>query len=186
VRLLLLPKAGLRRPRLRPRWRQAPRIVAKIASGDREGALGASVDRHPAAISTPWARPESCRFLRLDLLHAIMDRLPVIGDWFRHLSVPPGFAALFQRRGRVLSCGQHPHPTRRDRHATSCQYVARVWVRFRFTDESRRVATHRTGMITKKLQRQAEWSWCYHLLCFTLIGGSTAWSVQTLATQLSE
>jgi hypothetical protein len=67
------------------------------------GALGGGpVDRHPAAIFTPWARPESCRFLRLDLLHAIMNRFPVVGDWFRHLSVPPGFAAFFQRRGYQL------------------------------------------------------------------------------------
>jgi hypothetical protein len=35
------------------------------------------------------------------LLHAIMNRFPVVGDWFRHLSVPPGFAAFFQRRGRL-------------------------------------------------------------------------------------
>jgi hypothetical protein len=75
--------------------------MAKIASGDRVGALAGPVDKHPAAIFTPWARPESCRFLRLDLLHAIMNRFPVVGDWFRHLSFPPGFAAFFQRRGRL-------------------------------------------------------------------------------------
>jgi hypothetical protein len=92
-----------RDPRLQPRRRQAPRIMAKIAGGERVGALGGGpVDRHPAAIFTPWARPESCRFLRLDLLHAIMNRFPVVGDWFRHLSVPLGFAAFFQRRGYQL------------------------------------------------------------------------------------
>ena len=119
------------RPRLQPGRRQAPRIIAKIASGERVGALGGPpVDRHPAAIFTPWARPESCRFLRLDLLHAIMNRFPVVGDWFRHLSVPPGFAAFFQRRGYQLRTRLPRLGGRIDTpELNGFRYAGRLWFR---------------------------------------------------------
>jgi hypothetical protein len=55
--------------------------------------------RYPAAAAalSAW-RPDRWRSFRLDLLHAIVDRLPVIGDWHCHLRPP--------MRGQLTASGQ--------------------------------------------------------------------------------
>jgi hypothetical protein len=65
--------------------------MTKVANANRLGAMHAHMVRYPAATFALWARSGKCRFFRLDLLHAITDRLPVIGDWFRHVRDPPEY-----------------------------------------------------------------------------------------------
>src|SRR5664279_6238734 len=69
-------------------------VVANVANANHIATPSAHVVWHPAAIVALWTKSVRCRFFRLDLLHAIMDRLPVIGDWFRHLRGPPAMRSL--------------------------------------------------------------------------------------------
>jgi hypothetical protein len=47
---------------------------------------------------------------RFNLLHAVVDRLPVIGDWFCHLRASPAqsiYGSLFFDSGRLSLSGHH-------------------------------------------------------------------------------
>jgi hypothetical protein len=55
---------------------------------------------HPAAPAALSAGPDRRRSFRLDLLHAIVDRLPVVGDGLGHLRLPRGPAYGFRPDSR--------------------------------------------------------------------------------------
>jgi len=43
---------------------------------------------YPAGALASWTQPRGGSF-RLDLLHAIMNCLPILDDWYRHGVLPP-------------------------------------------------------------------------------------------------
>ena len=74
-----------------PRWGPIHWVKAKPANGitNRLGVPTVREVGYPAQAVALWAGAGKGGLFRPDLLHAIMDRLPVIGDWFCHLPAPP-------------------------------------------------------------------------------------------------
>jgi len=72
------------------RWGQAPRVTAKPANGitNHSGTPTIKELGYQAAAVALCAGSGKGGLLPADLLHAIMDRLPVIGDWLCHLRIP--------------------------------------------------------------------------------------------------
>jgi hypothetical protein len=85
-----------------PRRRDAPRVIAKAAGliAGQSGLIAVYEVRHPSAAAAFWTWSIRAGLLRLDLLQAMIDRSPVIGDWFCHF-VPPDVLRLLL----LSSCG---------------------------------------------------------------------------------
>src|ERR1700742_5108225 len=69
---------------------QIPWVMATPANGitNRLGVPTVRDFGYPAQAVALWAGSGKGGLFRPDLLHAIMDRLPVIGDWYCHLHLP--------------------------------------------------------------------------------------------------
>jgi hypothetical protein len=82
-----------------PGWEPIRWVFAKAANGitNRLGVPTAREVGYPSEAVALWAGPGKGGLLCPDLLHAIMDRLPVIGDWFCHLRAPPQAVSLCPR-----------------------------------------------------------------------------------------
>jgi hypothetical protein len=99
----------------RARWPSVQRkTAAKPAHGttNRFGVPTVREVGYPAEAVALWAGPERCGLFRPDLLHAIMDRLPVIGDWFCY--APPWMSSLSPRNlatGSVPDTNLAPSPS---------------------------------------------------------------------------
>jgi hypothetical protein len=78
-----------------PRRSDAPGVIAKPAGliAGQSGLIAVDEARHPstAAVFSTWSIRAG--LLCLDLLQAMIDRSPVIGDWFCHF-IPPDVLRL--------------------------------------------------------------------------------------------
>jgi hypothetical protein len=100
-----------------PGWGQIPQVMARRANGitNRLGVPAVREVACPTAAAALWADSGNGGSFRPDLLHAIMDRFPVIGDWFCHLRAPPWTSSLCPRylaAGPVSDANLAPSPSR--------------------------------------------------------------------------